>query len=79
MKKLSVFHSFSNMSRMAVSIAARLARVGVHGDPWLNIHHRSASAPLVSRIVQGSMMLPNDLDILRPSASTMWPRQTTCL
>ena len=30
-KKLKVFHSFSNMSRNAVSMADRLARVGVHG------------------------------------------------
>ena len=41
MKKLKVFHSVSNMSRSAVSMAARLARVGVHGEPWLNIHQRS--------------------------------------
>ena len=25
------------------------------------------------------MMFPKDFDILRPSASMMWPRQTTCL
>jgi hypothetical protein len=78
-KKLKVFHSFSSMSRKAVSMAARLARVGVQGEPWLNIHQRRASAPRVSRIVHGSMMFPSDLDILRPSASTMWPRHTTCL
>ena len=77
-KKLKVFHSVSSMSRMAVSMAPSVARVGVHGEPWLNIHQRMASAPRVSRIDQGSMMLPSDLDILRPSASTMWPRQTTC-
>ena len=77
-KKLNVFHSVSNVSRMAVSIAASVARVGVQGDPWLNIHHRMASAPRVSRMLQGSMMLPSDLDILRPSASMMCPRQTTC-
>ena len=70
-KKLKVFHNFSNMSRMAVSMASRLARVGVQGEPWLNIHQRSASAPRVSRIAQGSMAFPRDLDILRPSASTM--------
>jgi hypothetical protein len=64
---------------MDVSMPANVARVGVHGEPWLNIHQRSASAPLVSRIVHGSMMLPRDLDIFRPSASMMWPRQTTCL
>ena len=72
-KKLNVFHSVSSMSRMAVSMAPSVARVGVHGEPWLNIHQRMASAPRVSRIDQGSMMLPSDLDILRPSASTMWP------
>ena len=33
MKKLKVFHSFSNMSRRAVSMADKLARVGVHGEP----------------------------------------------
>src|ERR1700733_2992201 len=63
-KKLKVFHSVSNRSRIAVSMAPRVARVGVHGEPWLNIHHRMASAPRVSRIFQGSMMLPSDLDIL---------------
>ena len=62
---------------MAVSMAPSVARVAVHGDPCENIHQRMASAPRVSRIDQGSMMLPSDLDILRPSASTMWPRQTT--
>ena len=77
-KKLKVFHSVSNMSRIAVSMAPRVARVGVQGEPWLNIHQRMASAPRVSRMVHGSMMLPSDLDILRPSASTMWPRHTTC-
>ena len=77
MKKLNVFHSVNNMSRIAVSMAPRVARVGVQGEPWLNIHQRMASAPRVSRICHGSMMLPSDLDILRPSASTMWPRQTT--
>jgi len=78
-KKLNVFHNVSNMSRIAVSMAPRVARVGVQGEPWLNIHQRSASAPRVSSTDQGSMMLPSDLDILRPSASTMWPRHTTCL
>ena len=72
-----MFHSVSSMSRMAVSMAPSVARVGVQGDPCENIHQRMASAPRVSRIDQGSMMLPSDLDILRPSASTMWPRQTT--
>ena len=70
-KKLNVFHSVRSMSRMAVSMAPSVARVGVHGEPWLNIHQRMASAPRVSRMLQGSMMFPIDLDILRPSASTM--------
>ena len=72
-----MFHSVSSMSRIAASMAPNVARVGVHGDPWLNIHQRMASAPRVSRIFQGSMMLPSDFDILRPSASTMCPRHTT--
>src|SRR6185312_12638226 len=76
-KKLNVFQSVSNMSSIVVSMAPMDARVWVHGEPWLNIHHRMASAPRVSRIFQGSMMLPSDLDILRPSASMMCPRQTT--
>ena len=62
---------------MAESMAPSVARVGVHGEPWLNIHQRMASAPRVSRMLQGSMVLPSDLDILRPSGSTRWPRQTT--
>ncbi len=62
---------------MAASITSKLTRVGVHGEPWLNIHHRSGSAPRVSRISHGSITFPTDLDIFRPSASTMWPRQST--
>jgi len=47
----------------AVSMAARLARVGVHGDPWTEHPPAQCVRPRVSRIVQGSMMLPSDLDI----------------
>ena len=76
-KNDQVFHRVSSASRIDASIASKLTRVGVHGDPCENIHHRSGSAPRVERISQGSMTLPTLLDILRPSASTMWPRHRT--
>ena len=53
------------------SIAPELARVEVQGDPWENIHQRSASAPRVSSTSQGSMTLPTDLLIFLPVSSTM--------
>ena len=70
-KKLKVFHSVSSISRIDVSMEAKLTRVGVHGDPWVNIHQRRGSAPRELMISHGSITLPSDLDILRPSASTM--------
>ncbi len=72
-----VFHSVSSVSRIDESMTSKLTRVGVHGEPWENIHHRRGSAPRVERISQGSMTLPMLLDILRPSASTMCPRHRT--
>ena len=51
--------------------------MGVHGEPWLNIHHRIGSAPRVLSTSQGSNTLPSDLEALRPWASTMCPRHTT--
>ena len=76
-KNDQVFHRVSRVSRIEASMASKLTRVGVHGEPWENIHHRSGSAPRVARISHGSMTLPTLLDILRPSASTMWPRHST--
>ena len=76
-KNDQVFHSVSSESRMEVSMTSKLTRVGVHGDPCENIHQRSGSAPRVVRISHGSITLPTLLDILRPSASTMCPRQST--
>jgi hypothetical protein len=76
-KNDQVFHKVRRVSRMAASMASKLTRVGVHGDPCENIHHRSGSAPRVSRISQGSVTLPRLLDIFRPSASTRWPRHST--
>ncbi len=76
-KKDHVFHKVSRVSLMEASMTSKLTRVGVQGEPWENIHHRRGSAPRVERISQGSMTFPTDLDILRPSASTMWPRHRT--
>src|SRR5580692_2671478 len=70
-KKLKVFHSVASVSRIEESIAPRLARVEVHGEPWENIHQRSASDPLVSRTSHGSITLPTDLLIFFPVSSTM--------
>ena len=38
---------------MAESMTSKLTRVGVHGDPCENIHHRRGSAPRVARISHG--------------------------
>ena len=76
-KNDQVFHRVSRASRIEASMTSKLTRVGVHGDPCENIHHRSGSAPRVDRISHGSMTLPTDFDILRPSASTMCPRHRT--
>ena len=76
-KNDQVFHRVSRVSRMEASMTSKLTRVGVHGEPCENIHHRRGSAPRVERISHGSMTLPTLLDILRPSASTMCPRQST--
>ena len=55
------------------------SRRGDHGVPPVSRYQRSASAPCASSSVHGSITLPSDFDILRPSASTMWPRQTQFL
>ena len=72
-----VFHSVSSVSRIEASMASKLTRVGVHGEPWENIHHRSGSAPRVVEDLPRVDDVATLLDILRPSASTMWPRQRT--
>ena len=38
---------------MAASMTSKLTRVGVHGEPWENIHHRSGSAPRVREDLPG--------------------------
>jgi hypothetical protein len=76
-KNHQVFHNVRRVSRMDASMNSKLTRVGVHGEPWENIHQRRGSAPRVERISHGSMTFPMLLDILRPSASTMCPRQST--
>ena len=76
-KNDQVFHRVSRVSRSDASMTSKLTRVGVHGEPWENIHHRRGSAPRVERISHGSMTFPTLLDIFRPSASTMCPRQST--
>ena len=42
-------------------------RFGVHGEPDENMYQRSASAPRSCSTDHGSMMLPRDFDIFRPS------------
>ena len=76
-KKLQVFHSVISTSDVDASIASRLVRVAVQGEPWWNIHQRIGSAPRVSRMAHGSITFPTLLDIFFPSASTMWPRDIT--
>ena len=78
MKKLKVFHKVANVSRKEASIAPRLVRVDVHGEPCENIHQRNGSAPRVFNTSHGSMTLPTDLLIFLPLSSTMWPRHNTC-
>ena len=48
-----------------------------HGEPFVIMNQRSASAPWRSSASHGSNMLPSDFDIFRPSAAMMWPRHTT--
>ena len=50
-----------------------------HGLPPVSRYQRSASAPCVSSSFHGSITLPSDFDIFRPSTSTIWPRQTQFL
>src|SRR5665213_1265376 len=61
----------SSISSVSASVAPRLVRVEVHGEPWENIHQRSGSAPRVFRTSHGSMTLPTDLLIFLPFSSTM--------
>src|ERR1700735_5607721 len=67
-KKLNVFQSVAKVSRIAESIAPRLARVEVHGEPCENIHQRSGSAPRELSTSHGSMTLPRDLRLLLPGS-----------
>ena len=78
MKKLNVFHNVASVSRSEASIAPRLVRVELHGEPWENIHQRSGSAPRVFKTSHGSITLPIDLLIFLPFSSTMRPRHSTC-
>ncbi len=76
-KKLKQFHSVSRVWRVVSRMPSSNTRRGAHGCPAEKKYHRSASAPCSANTTHGSTMLPFDLDIFWPSASTMWPRQMT--
>ena len=71
------FHRVRRNWRVDSSMPSTKTRFGVHGDPDENMYQRSASAPRSCSTDHGSMMLPRDFDIFRPSPSMMWARHTT--
>ncbi len=78
-KKLYVFHRVSRNLRTTSSTMSALKRRGLQGCWLANMNQRKASAPWWSRMSSGCTMLPLLLLIFWPSASRMWPRQTTRL
>ena len=69
-----MFHRVRMNLRITSSRFSGPKRRGNQGELDVNRYQRSASAPCLSRMLQGSTTLPRRLDILRPSLSRMWPR-----
>ena len=53
--------------------------VGTHGGDTASRYHLSVSVPYLSIIIQGSAVLPLDLDIFCPCLSRMRSFTSTCL
>src|SRR5262245_46761994 len=76
-KNAYTFQSVSMNWRTISSNASIETLRSAHGDPFVSRNQRSASAPCRSNTSNGSIVLPSDLDIFRPSASRISPRHTT--
>ena len=75
----AVLHKVAMTLLTTSCIASTLTRRACQGEPEASMNQRSASAPCASISGIGSRTLPRCLLILRPSASRMWPRDSTLL